>query len=150
MPRTPRCEALPLEGIYHVTSRGVARQDIVRDDHDRLFFRRQLTLARRRHHWLVYAWCLMTNHFHLVVVSDLEELSHGMHLLKFRHAQVFNERHDRVGHLFQGRFEARALEGDQHFITVCEYVLDNPVRAGLCDGRADWRWLGGELLIDLG
>jgi putative transposase len=149
MPRTPRCEALPPAGIYHVTARGVARQDIVRDDHDRLFFRRQLTFARRRHHWLVYAWCLMTNHFHLVVVCDLEQLSRGMHLLKFRHAQAFNERYDRAGHLFQGRFDARAVEGDEHFITVCEYVLDNPVRAGLCDGRAEWTWLGGELLTDL-
>jgi REP-associated tyrosine transposase len=140
---------LPPEGIYHVTTRGVARQDIVRDDHDRRLFRRQLTLARRRHHWLVYAWCLMTNHFHLVVGCDLERLSRGMHLLKFRHAQAFNARYDRVGHLFQGRFEANFVEGDRHFFTVCEYVLDNPVRAGLCDERADWVWLGGELLTDL-
>jgi putative transposase len=149
MPRAPRW-VLPPEGVYHVTARGVARQDIVRDDHDRHFFRRQLNLTRQRHHWLVYAWCLMTNHYHLVVVCDLERLSRGMHLLKFRHAQAFNARHDRVGHLFQGRFEARVVEGDEHFITVCEYVFDNPVRAGLCDGRADWPWLGGELLTDLG
>jgi REP element-mobilizing transposase RayT len=149
MPRSPRSAALPPEGIYHVTARGVARQDIVRDDHDRQFFRRQLNLARRRHRWLVYAWCLMTNHYHLVVVCDLERLSRGMHLLKFRHAQAFNARHDRVGHLFQGRFEAGAVEGDEHFITVCEYVFDNPVRAGLCDARGDWPWLGGELLTDL-
>ena len=136
--------------MYHVTARGVARQDIVRDDHDRQFFCRQLNRARQRHHWLVYAWCLMTNHYHLVVVCDLERLSRGMHLLKFRHAQAFNARYDRVGHLFQGRFDARVIEGDEHFITVCEYVFDNPVRAGLCDERADWPWLGGELLTDLG
>ena len=55
----------------------------------------------------------------------------------FRHAQEFNARYDRVGHLFQGRFEARVIEGDEHFITVCEYVFDNPVRAGLCDRRTD-------------
>ena len=148
MPRAPRC-VLPSEGIYHVTSRGVARQDIVKDDHDRRFFRRQLTLARRRHHWLVYAWCLMTNHFHLVVVCDLERLSRGMHLLNFRYAQAFNARYDRTGHLFQGRFDARVIEGDEHLTTVCEYVFDNPVRAGLCEGRADWPWLGGEVLADL-
>jgi putative transposase len=149
MPRAPRWD-LPPAGIYHVTARGVARQDIVKDDYDRQLFRRQLNLARRRHQWLVYAWCLMTNHYHLVVVWDLERLSRGMHLLKFRHAQAFNSRHDRVGHLFQGRFEARVVEGDEHFITVCEYVLDNPVRAGLCDTRGGWQWIGGELLTDLG
>jgi putative transposase len=149
MPRVPRC-VLPPVGVYHVTTRGVARQDIVRDDYDRQFFCRQLNRARRRHHWLVYAWCLMTNHYHLVVVCDLERLSRGVHLLKFRHAQAFNARYDRVGHLFQDRFEARVIEGDEHFITVCEYVFDNPVRAGLCDRRGDWPWVGGELLTDLG
>jgi putative transposase len=148
MPRAPRC-VLPPEGVYHVTARGVARQDIVRDDHDRLLFRRQLTLARRRHHWLVYAWCLMTNHYHLVVACDLERLSRGMHLVKFRHAQAFNARYDRVGHLFQGRFDARVIEGDEHFTTVCAYVFDNPVRVGLCDARTEWPWLGGEVLADL-
>lgn len=148
MPRTPRC-LLPAEGIYHVTARGVARQEIVRDDQDRRFFRKQLTLARRRHQWVVFAWCLMTNHFHLVVVCDRERLSRGMHLLNFRHAQGFNARHDRVGHLFQGRFEARVIEGDEHFVTVCEYVFDNPVRAGLCAERGAWQWLGGEVLADL-
>jgi REP element-mobilizing transposase RayT len=127
----------------------VARQDIVRDDYDRRIFRRQLTLARRRHRWLVYAWCLMTNHYHLVVTCDLDRLSRGMHLLNFRHAQAFNARHDRVGHLFQGRFEARVIEGDEHLSTVCAYVFDNPVRAGLCDERTEWPWLGGEVLPDL-
>ena len=88
------------------------------------------------------------------VEATLEEMTdsvvpRGMHLLKFRHAQAFNARYDRVGHLFQGRFDARVIEGDEHFITVCEYVFDNPVRAGLCDARADWPWLGGELLTDL-
>ena len=148
MPRAPR-SVLPLEGVYHVTARGVAKQEIVRDDDDRRCFRRRLNLARARHRWIVSAWCLMTNHYHLVVVCDLERLSRGLHLLNFRHAQAFNERHDRVGHLFQGRFDARVIEGDEHFLTVCEYVLDNPVRAGLCDDRAEWRWLGGEVLADL-
>ncbi|HEV7641141.1 MAG TPA: transposase [Gaiellaceae bacterium] len=148
MPRPPRSVLSPV-GVYHVTSRGVARQEIVRDDHDRRAFRRQLNAARLRHRWLVYAWCLMTNHYHLVVVCDLERLSRGLHLLNFHHAQTFNARHDRVGHLFQGRFDARVIEGDEHLAAVCGYVLDNPVRAGLCDGSTDWPWLGGEMLADL-
>ncbi len=69
--------------------------------------------------------------------------------VNFRIAQRFNERHDRVGHLFQGRFGARAIEGDAHFSNVAEYVLDNAVRAGLCATREEWPWLGGELVADL-
>jgi putative transposase len=72
-----------------------------------------------------------------------------MHSLNFRYAQRFNERHDRVGHLFQERFGARAVEGDEHFENVCEYVLNNPVAAGLCTAIDDWQWSGGEMLGDL-
>ena len=77
----------------------------------------------------------MPNHFHLVVLCALERLTRGMHFLNFRYAQRFNERHDRVGHLFQSRFGARSVEGDEHLHDVCEYVLDNAVRAGLCATR---------------
>lgn len=85
----------------------------------------------------------MPNHFHLVVQCDLEQLSKGMHLLNFRYAQTFNKRHDRVGHLFQERFHTWIPGNAAHFATTCAYVLDNPVRAGLCATRRDWPWSGG-------
>lgn len=87
----------------------------------------------------------MQNHFHLVVLTELDRLSRGMHYLNFRYAQAFNARYSRVGHLFQGRFEARVVEADEHFVAACEYVLRNAERVGI----ADWPWRGGELLADL-
>ena len=131
-----------------MTARGVARQSIAADDHDRRAFVALLNGARRQNSWQLLAYCLMPNHFHLVVLSALERLSRGMHFLNSRYAQRYNTRHDRAGHLFQGRFGARTVDGEEHFSTVCEYVLDNPVRAGLCATPADWPWLGGELLSD--
>jgi REP element-mobilizing transposase RayT len=87
----------------------------------------------------------MTNHFHFVVHAKLESISRGMHLLNARYAQGFNHRYERVGHLFQGRFYSGYVEGDDAIETVCDYVLDNPIRAGLCARRDQWPWLGGVL-----
>lgn len=140
---------LPWVGAYHVTSRGVARQTIYRDDDDFAFFVSLLRLTTRRWQWHLLAYCLMPNHFHLVVTCDLERLSRGMHLLNFRYARAFNDRHLRVGHLFQDRFEARVIESDEYFVAACEYVLENAVRAELCPTRDGWPWIGGELLPDL-
>ncbi len=132
-----------------MTARGVARQPISVDDVDRVRFVTLVHAARRQNDWQLLAYCLMPNHFHLLVLCALDRLTRGMHGLNFRYAQRFNERHDRVGHLFQGRFGARAVEGDEHFHAVGAYVLDNAVRAGLCASRDEWRWCGGELRADL-
>jgi putative transposase len=136
---------LPAVCVYNVTSRGVARQGIYADDDDRNLFVSLLRRAQRRWRWQLPAYCLMTNHYHLVVTTELERLSRGMHLLNFRYAQTFNARHGRVGHLFQNRFDARAIEGDEHFIASCAYVLANAERAGI----HDWPWRGGELFAEL-
>ena len=135
--------------VFHVTSRGVARQPIYADDRDRRRFVALLHGAQRANDWLIYAYCLMGNHYHAIVHTELERLSHGMHFLNFRYAQGYNARHDRVGHLFQGRFDAKPIAADEHLSSACAYVLDNAVRAGLCATRDDWPWLGGELLADL-
>jgi putative transposase len=144
MARLPR-SSLPVAGAYHVTCRGVARQDIYFDDDDRNLFVLLLRLARRRWRWHVLAYCLMANHYHLIVTAELDRLSRGMHLLNFRYAQSFNDRYDRVGHLFQNRFDARVIEADEHFVAACTYVLQNAERQGV----ADWPWRGGELLAEL-
>jgi len=143
MPRRAR-ELLPEVAAYHVTSRGVAGQAICVDDVDRRRFTTFLSLASRRWRWHLLAYCLMENHFHLVVTCDREQLSRGMHLLNFLYAQHFNARHDRVGHLFQNRFDARVVETDEYFVAACAYVLANAERAGI----PDWPWRGGELLVE--
>jgi len=145
MPRHPRSD-LPAAGCYHVTNRGVARQPIYRDDVDHRHFAVLLGWSAQRFHWGLLAYCHMPNHFHLVVATELERLSRGMHLLGSRYAQAFNDRHERVGHLFQGRFHATYVDSDDYLNTVCAYVLDNPLRAKLCAAREDWPWLGGEVL----
>jgi putative transposase len=141
---------LPASSAYHVTNRGVEQRWIYVDDDDRRVFTRLLARAARQFRWQVSAYTLMGNHFHLVVLADLERLSRGMHQLSFRYAQGFNDRHSRVGHLFQGRFKARSIESTEYFVDACAYVFDNPIRAGLCAERCDYPWSGGELARELG
>jgi REP element-mobilizing transposase RayT len=136
---------LPPCGVYHVTARGVERRAIFADDDDRRLFVALIELASRRFRWHLIAYCLLTNHVHLLIDSERGELSKGVHLLTGRYAQSFNARYERTGHLFQGRFHARAVEDDEYLERVCDYVLDNAVRAGLCRERNQWPWLGGAL-----
>jgi putative transposase len=137
---------LPAAGVYHVTARGVERRSIYLDDDDRRFFVALLHLATRRNRWRVLAYCLLTNHVHVLVETTRERLTVGMHLISGRYAQGFNARYERTGHLFQGRFHARAVTDDVYLATACDYVLDNAVNAGLCESRQDWPWLGGEIV----
>ncbi|HVC86863.1 MAG TPA: transposase [Gaiellaceae bacterium] len=145
MPRPARSE-LPDFGVFHVTARGVAGCAIQADDTDRNRFVRLLRLATTTAGWRVLAYCLMTNHFHLVLLCERDSMSRGMHALNFRYAQAFNTRYSRRGHLFQERYHARAIRDDEHLAAACAYVADNPVRAGLCTARDAWPWSGGELL----
>jgi putative transposase len=138
VPRQPRRE-LP-DGVFHVTTRGVNSEDIVLDDEDRWGFVRLLHATVRRYRWRLYAWCLMTNHYHLLVGSSREALSSGLKRLNGFHAQAFNKRHGRRGHLFGDRFSAFVVEGDEYFEAASRYILLNPVRAEMCATARDWPW----------
>ena len=146
MPRRPR-SVLPRYGVFHVTVRGVARQNIVRDEVDRDDLVARVIDAEVRFGWLLHAYCVLDNHFHLVVECLLDRLSTGMHRLNGMYAQRFNNRHERCGHLFQERFATRLVGDDEYLTDVCAYVLDNAARAGLCAFGERWRWSGG-LCID--
>jgi REP element-mobilizing transposase RayT len=137
MPRRPR--ALLGDGVFHVTARGNSRATIFVDEIDYRGFLKLLTRVADRHAWLVHAYCLMPNHFHLIVEARGIDLSGGMGALNGGYAQYFNNRHDRSGHLFQGRYDARLVDDDR-FTDVREYVLENPVRAGLCASVEEYRW----------
>lgn len=138
MPRLPRY--LLHELIYHVTTRGVARQPISRDDDDRRLFLALLAHATRRTSWDCHAFCLMPNHHHLIVETHIDLVSVGLHELNGRYAQAFNQRHERTGHLFGDRYAAFVIRDDEHLRAAAEYVLQNPVRAGLCERARDWPW----------
>ena len=138
MPRRPR--HLLGDGVFHVTARGVDGTPIVLDDHDALRFLRLLVQAARLEQWFCHTLCLMTNHYHAVVETRLEHLSAGVHRLNGSYAQRFNQRHGRTGHLFGDRYSARVIEDEDYLRVACEYVLNNPVRAGLCAQATEWRW----------
>lgn len=133
---------LPPSGIYHVTSRGVAKSLIARDDDDRRYFLVLLAREVRREGWDCHAFCLMPNHYHLVAATTVDSLSRGLRRLNGELAQSFNDRHKRWGHLFGDRFAAFVIRDDGHLANACEYVLNNPVRAGLCKRAEDWLWSG--------
>jgi putative transposase len=125
-----------------VTTRGVFGRRVFVDDADRLFFLALLALVIRRYRWDCHAFCLMGTHYHLVVETTIEQLSAGMQYLNGVYAQRFNARHQRDGHVFGDRFACWVIHDDEHYERTVEYVLTNPVRAGLVDDWTDWRWSG--------
>ena len=141
MARRPR-GSLPDFGFFHVTTRGTGDALIYRDDIDRLRFLSLVTDAAVRFELTCHAYCLMTNHYHLVLEAENASLSRGMARLNGRYAQEFNDRHGRRGHLFAGRFVAYVVDTEEHFEAALQYVLDNPVRAGLCATPESWPWSG--------
>ena len=126
--------------VYHVTSRGNARQDIVADDRDRSQWLSLLAHVVDRYGWLCHAYCLMDNHYHLVIETPKPNLSIGMRQLNGRYTQAYNRRHEQVGHVFQGRFTAILVEKDAHLLELCRYVVLNPVRAKIVSHPRLWMW----------
>jgi len=128
------------DAIYHVTSRGSERGAIVADDHDRERWLLGLQRAAEGHRWRIFAFALMNNHFHLFLQTPEPNLSAGMHDLNTAYVNYYNARHERAGHLLQGRFKAVLVEDEGHWTEMSRYVHLNPVRAGLVKRPEDWRW----------
>ena len=126
--------------IFHVTARGNRRQEIFRDDTDRARLIALLDAACERCKWRLHAYCLMPNHYHLVIELVEPTLSDGFQWLNGIYAQAFNRRHRMTGHLFQGRFHSAAVQSDGHLLELSRYLAYNPVRAQLCAEPADWPW----------
>jgi len=123
-----------------VTARGIRRDRIFADEADRRMFMGFLAQSVYRCRWTCLAYCLMTNHYHLVLSLSGPNLSTGMHRLNGLYARRFNERHGYVGHLFEARYASIAIKSEAHFLDAIRYVVLNPVTAGLCDDPADWEW----------
>jgi REP-associated tyrosine transposase len=129
-------------GHYHLVTRGVNGRAVYVDDDDRRRFLVLLSVAARKCRWRVHAWCLMSNHYHLLIEATTGEVSTGVQLLNGRYAQAFNERHDRRGHLWAQRFRVTTVESDAHLERAMVYIVENPLRAHLVSRADDWRWSG--------
>jgi len=136
--------------VYHITSRGNARQDIFDDDPDRNRFLDTLAKVINRYNWLCYAYCLMDNHTHLVIETPEGRLSQGMRQLNGIYTQAYNRRHQRVGHIFQGRYKAILIQKESHLLEVCRYVVLNPVRARMVERPERWKWSSYRATAGLG
>lgn len=126
--------------VYHVTVRGNEKRKIFCDDSDRILLLDLLGKAVDRFGWILTAYGLMPNHFHLVMELISANLSRGMQWLNGTYAQAFNRRHDRVGHLFQGRFKAFLVDKENYMLEVLRYVVLNPVRAKMVSRPEDYAW----------
>ncbi len=126
--------------LYHLTARGNAGHDIFVNDDDRTLLLGHLGSVCERFRWRVHAYCLMGNHYHLVVETVEPTLARGMRQLGGVYTQAFNRRHSRPGHVFQGRYKAIHVARESHLLAVCRYVVLNPVRAGLVRSPELWPW----------
>jgi putative transposase len=132
---------LEFEGaLYHVTARGNEQRDIFLDDTDRETFVSLLGKEIQQQGWLCYAYCLMGNHYHLLLETPEPNLSRGMRRLNGVYTQKFNWRHERKGHLFQGRYKSILIEKENYLLELCRYIVLNPVRSGMVADEGHWLW----------
>lgn len=136
--------------LYHVTARGDRREPIYEDDDDREVFLGLLSNVVARFNWLIHAYCLMGNHYHLLIETPDGNLSKGMRHLNGVYTQSSNRRHDRVGHLFQGRYKAIFVQKDSYLLELSRYIVLNPVRACMVSKAAAWPWSSYHATAGLG
>jgi putative transposase len=127
-------------GLYHVTTRGNRGQPIVHETYDYELFLWLIGRVARQHEWQIHAYCVMPNHYHLLLTTVEPNISAGMHALNGRYARAFNDRHGLTGHVFERRFHGQPIERESHALMVGRYIALNPVRGGLCELPEDWPW----------
>ena len=138
MPRPLRCQIAG--GLTHLIVRAVDRRLIFFDAIDFAALERVLARAVDRFDWSLHAYCIMGNHFHLLVDAPQPELSDGMKLINAVYARRYNARYGRRGHLVEDRFRSWVISSEAQYFRTIRYVVLNPVRAQLCQAPEHWRW----------
>lgn len=128
------------DAVYHVTSRGNARNNIFQSDSDRETFLKIFAAVVRQFNWLCHAYCLMDNHYHLLIETPDGNLSKGMRHLNGVYTQKYNWQNIKTGHVFEGRYKAILVEKDSYLLELCRYVVLNPVRAKMTEKPEQWKW----------
>jgi len=126
--------------LYHVTARGDRREDIYENNGDREAFISILADVCTKYNWMCHAYCLMDNHYHLLIETPDGNLSKGMRQLNGLYTQTYNRTHRRPGHVFQGRYKAILVEKDSYLREIARYIVLNPGRAGMMETARDWPW----------
>lgn len=146
MARPPRIQ-FP-GAFYHVIVRGNQRQAIFNDDRDRTKYLELLEHYRKRHGFVLYAYVLMSNHVHLLLETQKSPISRVMQVINFTYTRYFNQRHKKVGHLFQGRYKAYLCDRDKYLLILIRYIHLNPVRAKLAIKPHVYKWSSHREYID--
>ncbi len=137
------------DGIYHLTARGVDRLTIFRDDEDRERFLELVRKVVLERGWSCLGYCLMDNHYHLLIRAPEADVAAGMQYINGQFARYFNNRHGRTGHLFQGRYHHEVIRNDVHLLETARYIPLNPVRAGMRARAIDWKWSSHNAILGL-
>lgn len=153
MPRVGRKKSR--SGIYHIVLRGINRQIIFEDEKDSIKFLDTLKEYQETSGYKLYAYCLMGNHIHLLLKEEQEELGIIMRRIGASYVYWYNWKYERCGHLFQDRFKSETVEDERYFLTVLRYIHQNPVKAGIVNDVASYKWssyseyIGKNTIIDI-
>lgn len=138
MPRIQRVRSN--SGYYHIMLRGNERKNIFLSDEDKLRFMETMYEKKQGASFYLHSFCLMDNHIHLMLSEGLEDISKVMKRITISYVSYFNKKYQRVGHLFQDRFKSEVVEQDSYVLSLARYIHQNPVKAGMVQKAADYRW----------
>lgn len=127
----PRKERITEPGLYHIINRGVERREIYLEPEDYEFFLDLLLTLTKQSDIIVHSFCLMTNHYHILIETKQNNLSKSIQFLNDKYAKYFNKKYTRLGHLWQGRYKSYPLYDDAHFWIVAKYIERNPIKANM-------------------
>lgn len=138
MPRRAREKSK--SGIYHIMLRGINRQDLFEDDEDRLKFIEALSFYKEKSGYKVYAYCLMSNHVHMLFKEEKEPISLIIKRISSSYVYYYNRKYSRCGHLLQERFKSEVVENDAYFLIVLRYIHQNPIKANMVKELEEYKW----------